>query len=278
MTTLAKCVYALDVDSDAGEHEHENEVRFVLNGQPVVVPAVDPTLLLVDFLRSPRIGLTGTKVGCGEGGCGACVVIVAHLDQANDQVVERSVNSCLRPVCTLDGTVVTTIEGLGSTRTGLNPIQDRVATYNGSQCGYCTPGFVMCMYGLLRNNLLPTAEQVEDRFDGNICRCTGYRPILDAMQSFVGDSDAAVKAAGPSLDRSLFSPSRTLRCTGSGYTYLKVLELADVLTLLGTYGVDQVELVNGNTSTGIYKRPVGRPHGPGRHLRGAPAQRARLLE
>src|SRR6185436_17640522 len=112
----------------------------------------------------------------------------------------RPINACLRPLCTLDGTAITTTEGLGSLRTQLNPIQAAIADGNGSQCGFCTPGWVMTMYGVLRSNPRPTAQQVEDSFGRNLCRCTGYRPILDAMHSFAGNAALADQANGiPSL-------------------------------------------------------------------------------
>ncbi len=92
-----------------------NNLVFFLNGTRVCLENVDPTMLLIDYLRSPEVGLTGTKLVCGEGGCGACTVMMAHKDRRTGQVVERPVNACLRPLCTVDGTMITTTEGLGST-------------------------------------------------------------------------------------------------------------------------------------------------------------------
>jgi xanthine dehydrogenase/oxidase len=147
-----------------------NNLVFFLNGISYCRENVDPTMLLIDYLRLPEVGLTGTKLVCGEGGCGACTVMMAHKDRRTGQVVERPVNACLRPLCTVDGTMITTTEGLGSTYKGhLNPIQEKIADGNGSQCGYCTPGWVMTMYGLLRNNRRPTSQEVEDYFSGNLC-------------------------------------------------------------------------------------------------------------
>jgi len=239
-----------------------NNLVFFLNGTPVRLENVDPTVLLIDYLRSPKVGLTGTKLVCGEGGCGACTVVMAHKDRRTGQVVERPVNACLRPLCTVDGTMITTTEGLGSTHAGyLNPIQEKIADGNGSQCGYCTPGWVMTMYGLLRNNRRPTPQEVEDYFSGNLCRCTGYRSILNAMQSFVGDIALQDQAAGESIDPNAFPESRRLYFHGSGYEFYRPLELREVVELLQHYHAtpSTVKLVNGNTSVAIYKREVYDP-------------------
>ena len=247
---------------DTSVFNNDNHLEFFLNGTPVRLENVDPTMLLIDYLRSPQVGLTGTKLVCGEGGCGACTVVMVHKDRRTGQVIERPVNACLRPLCTVDGTMITTTEGLGSTYTGhLNPIQEKIAACNGSQCGYCTPGWVMTMYGLLRNNRKPTSQEVEDYFGGNLCRCTGYRSILNAMQSFASDSALQDQAAGQSIDPSAFPQSRRLHFQGSGYEYYRPLELREVLELLQQYHAtpSTVKLVNGNTSIGIYKKEVYDP-------------------
>ena len=158
------------------------EIVFYVNGSRVALRDPDPALLLIDHLRAS--GLTGTKLSCGEGGCGACTVMIASWDSVGARVVRRSVNACLRPVASIDGMAVTTVEGIGNTRAGLNPVQRRLAAGNGSQCGYCSPGFVMTAYAHLREHERPSEQSIEDLFAGNLCRCTGYRPILDAMRSF----------------------------------------------------------------------------------------------
>ena len=104
-----------------------------------------PTMSLLEWLRS--IGLTGTKLGCGEGGCGACTVMVSSYDIPTRRVRHRAVNACLFPLCAADWCAVTTVEGIGSTREGegLHPVQERMTQMHGSQCGFCTPGIVMAM-------------------------------------------------------------------------------------------------------------------------------------
>uniref|UniRef100_A0A674F2S0 xanthine dehydrogenase n=1 Tax=Salmo trutta TaxID=8032 RepID=A0A674F2S0_SALTR len=134
--------------------------------------------------------LTGTKYGCGGGGCGACTVMVSRYDQIHNRVLHYTVNACLQPICTLHGAAVVTVEGIGSTKTKLHPVQERIAKAHGSQCGFCTPGMVMSMYTLLRNKPHPTMEDIREALGGNLCRCTGYRPIIDGFKTFCVVSNA----------------------------------------------------------------------------------------
>ena len=160
---------------------YDDTIRFYLNGTKVVLDTADPEVTLLEYLRG--IGLTGTKLGCAEGGCGACTVVVSQFNPTTKQIYHASVNACLAPLVSVDGKHVITVEGIGNVKSP-HPAQERIAKGNGSQCGFCTPGIVMSLYALLRNNEEPTELEVEEAFDGNLCRCTGYRPILDAAQSF----------------------------------------------------------------------------------------------
>jgi xanthine dehydrogenase/oxidase len=164
-------------------------IVFYLNGRRVEVRDAQPRMTLIEYLRSVEC-LTGTKLGCGEGGCGACTVTLScwqrHSDSYN--VVHRSVNACLAPLCAVDSCHVTTVEGIGS-KSDPHPVQDRIAKCHGSQCGFCTPGIVMALYSKLLNNPSPSLGDMEEAFDGNLCRCTGYRPILDAAKSFAVRAD-----------------------------------------------------------------------------------------
>lgn len=130
--------------------------------------------------------LTTQLSGCGEGGCGACTIVVSQYNPTTKQIYHASVNACLAPLVSLDGKHVVTVEGIGSSQKP-HPTQERIAKSNGSQCGFCTPGIVMSLYALLRNNNSPSKDDIEEAFDGNLCRCTGYRSILDAAQTFSVD-------------------------------------------------------------------------------------------
>lgn len=159
----------------------DDTLRFYLNGTRVVLDEPDPEVTLLEYLRG--IGLTGTKLGCSEGGCGACTVVVSQYNPTTKRIYHASVNACLAPLASIDGKHVITIEGIGNVKSP-HPTQERIAKGNGSQCGFCTPGIVMSLYALLRNHENPTDEDVEEAFDGNLCRCTGYKSILDAARTF----------------------------------------------------------------------------------------------
>ncbi|XP_038045213.1 xanthine dehydrogenase/oxidase-like [Patiria miniata] len=169
---------AVKTDSDT--------LLFYCNGTKVLDPDVDPALTLLTYLRT-KLRLTGSKLGCGEGGCGACTVMVSKYSSKDKTISHIAVNACLTPICSVHGMAVTTVEGIGSTTTRLHPVQERLAKAHGSQCGFCTPGIVMSMYTLLRNILQPTMEEIESAFEGNLCRCTGYRPILQGYKTFTKD-------------------------------------------------------------------------------------------
>eukprot|EP00928_Gymnodinium_smaydae_P030105 TRINITY_DN22466_c1_g7_i1.p1 TRINITY_DN22466_c1_g7~~TRINITY_DN22466_c1_g7_i1.p1 ORF type:complete len:1426 (-),score=276.54 TRINITY_DN22466_c1_g7_i1:9-4286(-) len=162
-------------------------LEFSLNGKQVVLHQgqLDPSVTLHDFLRQYS-RLSGTKKSCAQGGCGSCTVSVARWNSSLGRAQHSSANACLLPVGTLHGVAVTTTEGIGCCQSGLHPVQKRVADYNGSQCGYCTPGMVMAMYSKLKTlePSLPNDHDMQHTIDGNICRCTGYMPLVNAMRSF----------------------------------------------------------------------------------------------
>ncbi|XP_078085384.1 aldehyde oxidase 1-like isoform X2 [Mustelus asterias] len=165
------------------QHSIMDELVFFVNGRKVREQNADPETMLLPYLRR-TLRLTGTKYGCGGGGCGACTVMISKYNALEKKIIHFSVNACLTPLCMLYGAAVTTVEGIGSTRTRIHPVQERIAKAHGSQCGFCTPGMVMSMYTLLRNNPTPSTAQLQQSLAGNLCRCTGYRPIVDAFRTF----------------------------------------------------------------------------------------------
>ena len=156
---------------------------FFVNGVEVRDSKIEPEWTLLYYLRN-KLGLTGTKLGCAEGGCGVCTVMISRYNHTEKELLHFSVNACLMPICAVHGLAITTVEGIGSTRTKLHPIQERIAKSHGSQCGFCTPGMVMSMYALLRTMPKPKMEDLKVAFDGNLCRCTGYRPIIEGFKTF----------------------------------------------------------------------------------------------
>ncbi|XP_044158503.1 aldehyde oxidase 1-like [Bufo gargarizans] len=160
-----------------------DELVFFVNGKKIVERNADPEIQLLPYLRK-HLRLTGTKSACGVGGCGACTVMVSSIHPVSKKILHYPVTACLTPICSLHGMAVTTTEGIGNSVTRLHPVQERLAKAHGSQCGFCSPGMVMSMYSLLRNNPEPTIQEIMAYLSGNLCRCTGYRPILDGFRTF----------------------------------------------------------------------------------------------
>ncbi|CAB3223396.1 unnamed protein product [Arctia plantaginis] len=165
-------------------YDAQKKLIFFVNGKKVVEPNPDPEWTLLWYLRK-KLLLTGTKYGCGEGGCGACTVMISQYLSIEDRIKHITVNACLTPVCAMHGLAVTTIEGIGSTQERLHPVQERIFKAHGSQCGFCTPGIVMSMYTLLRNKDDIQYADIETALQGNLCRCTGYRPIIEGFKTFM---------------------------------------------------------------------------------------------
>ncbi|MBE8726603.1 molybdopterin cofactor-binding domain-containing protein [Flavobacterium hungaricum] len=317
----------------------KNTVKFFLNGKPTTIENPSPDLLLIDFLRSPEVGLSGPKKPCGQGGCGGCTVILSEWDGKENKANHLAINSCLRPVCAIGGLSVTTIEGTGAARkpdpkhfvqtssstrgsvplgedkspvlydakkeadekrsavkaaiansapsgtctaeieikediadfpseethSGINPVAYQLALNNGSQCGYCSVGFVMNMSEFIHNNPAATKKEIEQAFDGNLCRCTGYRSILTGMKTFASDWDAAdekkrmpckldpvSKAQLPGKLEIPFPPAAQNPASGVSTsrwtTPTSLSELAKTIK-----NNKNVRLVHANTSYGIYK-------------------------
>jgi xanthine dehydrogenase small subunit len=152
-------------------------IRFVLDGRPVEVADAPPATMLLDWLRIDARA-TGTKEGCAEGDCGACTVALGRRESDGRLRIEPC-NACIRPLASVDGCGVLTVEGLG----GRHPVQRAMVDAHGSQCGFCTPGFVVAMAARLAVGPVDTREQACEVLAGNLCRCTGYRPIVEALRA-----------------------------------------------------------------------------------------------
>ncbi len=154
-----------------------NRVRFLLGSELIVVTNPDPTVTVLQYLRTVA-RRTGTKEGCAEGDCGACTVVVGEL--TGDSVRYRAINSCIVFLATLDGKQLLTVEDLRCTDGSLHAVQQAMVETHGSQCGFCTPGFVMSLWALSANNGEATRSVIEEALAGNLCRCTGYDSIIEA--------------------------------------------------------------------------------------------------
>ncbi len=155
-------------------------IRFLLNDETVELSDVRPDETVLDWLRLRR-SLRGTKEGCAEGDCGACTVLVGRL--GGEGLVYESVNACIRFLGSLDGCHVVTVEHLRGQNGRLHPVQQAMVDFHGSQCGFCTPGFVMSLYGLWMREPWPSEAAIEKALQGNLCRCTGYDAIVKAAKA-----------------------------------------------------------------------------------------------
>jgi xanthine dehydrogenase small subunit len=204
-------------------------IKFILNDGAREVSGLPPTMTVLQYLRT-RENLTGTKEGCAEGDCGACTAILGTV--INGKVEYKTINACIVFLPVLDGHHLVTVENLKAKDGTLHPVQKAMVECHGSQCGFCTPGFVMSLAALHHNKKGATDEEIQDAIAGNLCRCTGYRPILDAAHK----ADKVTKRSVLSSDiKKLDSMQRQkMFCYESGgskfFAPRNVNELADVLT------------------------------------------------
>lgn len=167
-----------------------SSIRFVLDGEVIEIDDVDPTRTVLQFLRED-LRRTGTKEGCAEGDCGACTVVVAEVNSDGDDLSLKAINSCIQFLPTLDGKELITVESLAPAGAELHPVQRAMVQSHGSQCGFCTPGFVMSLFALYKSHANPARQEIDDALAGNLCRCTGYRPIIAAARSMYSEERAA---------------------------------------------------------------------------------------
>jgi len=204
-------------------------VRFYLDGELVEARGCPADTTLLDFLRDAR-GCTGVKEGCAEGDCGACTVVLGDAD--GTRLRWRSINACIRLLPTVDGKEVVTAQGLAAKGGPLHPVQQAMVDCHGSQCGFCTPGFVMSLFGhylqVKDGQRANSREAVLDALSGNLCRCTGYRPIIAAGARMLDYPEHA-----PSRAEDFFSPARAER--------LRALQRPGGLQLPGFHAPDSLD-------------------------------------
>ena len=157
-----------------------NTIRFVWENKIHSISNLDPNETILNYVRL-KLKKTGTKEGCAEGGCGACTIVLGELK--NNKIIYKAINSCIGFLPSLEGKQLILVEDLVSKNGTLHTVQDAMINYHGSQCGFCTPGFVMSLFAMYKNFSSYNKENIQDSISGNLCRCTGYRPILDAGKS-----------------------------------------------------------------------------------------------
>uniref|UniRef100_A0A1B0GDN7 FAD-binding PCMH-type domain-containing protein n=1 Tax=Glossina morsitans morsitans TaxID=37546 RepID=A0A1B0GDN7_GLOMM len=244
---------------------------FRINGNPYTVDlkSLPADVTLNTFIRE-HAQLTATKFMCLEGGCGVCVVTIKGKHPVTGELRTWAANSCLMLLSACMDYDIITCEGIGNKRDGYHPIQKRLAKLNGTQCGYCSPGFIMNMYSLVESKQGGlTMDEIENAFGGNICRCTGYRPILDTMKSFAVDSVIQLPSEYRDIEDLISNtcPKSNENCSGHCRRPMKSLlfndgaewfwpktleELFETLNKINT--IDEYMLVGGNTAHGVYRR------------------------
>ncbi len=229
-----------------------NEIRFLLNGSEMRISDVAASDTLLDYLRIGQ-RLTGTKEGCAEGDCGACTVLVGRRSGAG--LVYETVNACIRLLASVDCCHVVTVEHLSGPDGTLHPVQQAMVDHHGSQCGFCTPGIVMSLYALWMSKPAPTAHDVEVALQGNLCRCTGYQPIIDAAlavsKTGAPGNDVLVKQRNAVLEqlKSLDDGAR-VEVSRDGEISILPSSVKDLVAVLGEN--PDATIVAGSTDVGLW--------------------------
>ncbi|MEO0536987.1 MAG: xanthine dehydrogenase small subunit [Cyanobacteria bacterium P01_A01_bin.123] len=212
-------------------------LTLTINGEQTRLENISPTLTLLEYLR--QSGRVGTKEGCADGDCGACTVVVVG-DRADGGLHYQAMNSCLIPLGSVAGRQIITVEGVANGK--LHPVQEKMVELGGSQCGYCTPGFIMSMFAAYYDGN-PDDLAVE----GNLCRCTGYLPIRRALASLsLPDPQDPFQAQ---LEQAEVDPLPALEYQGNGQQFYRPTQLSDVLALMQTH--PDATLVAGATDLGL---------------------------
>jgi xanthine dehydrogenase small subunit len=236
--------------------ETQSSIRFVLDGQihEIGGGSLPASTTVLDYLRLLS-NHKGVKEGCGEGDCGACTIVIAELNEYGN-LVYKAVNSCLMFLPMLHGKQLITIENLAIHEAGniiLHPVQQALVDHYGSQCGYCTPGMVMSMFALYKNFQNPNPAEIQDNLSGNLCRCTGYVSINEAvieacklgpLDHFTGNEDAVAE-----MLREILSDKRCLLLQNNSQTYFSAFSLEDALEVRDLY--PGIRIVAGATDLAV---------------------------
>jgi xanthine dehydrogenase small subunit len=241
-------LYLDGLHSGQGILDLRNTVRFLLGDTAMELTGTDPTRTVLQYLRED-VGLCGTKEGCAEGDCGACTVMVAARD-ARGGIRYRPVNSCIMFMPALDGKQLLTVEHLRAADDALHPVQQAMVDHHASQCGFCTPGFVMSLAALYMSNETPDRTGLAYALAGNLCRCTGYRPILDAAQTALAGARPAPDLALRQRLDALDTDSDRLEMTGAERRFVAPRTLGELTAILAAEPAALV--LAGGTDIGLW--------------------------
>jgi xanthine dehydrogenase small subunit len=224
-------------------------IRFHYRGEVHEVTGASPTRTILQHLRED-LHCTGTKEGCAEGDCGACTVVVGSLE--NGAVELKAVNSCIQFLPTLDGKALFSVEDLQQPDGTLHPVQQALVECHGSQCGFCTPGFAMSLWAmyLKQQGREPSREQIDDALSGNLCRCTGYRPIIDAAKRMVALPPAAFDSQALAAQLQAMQRESALGYEAAGKRFYAPRTLAELVAIRAER--PQALLLAGCTDVGLW--------------------------
>ncbi|MEP7015550.1 MAG: xanthine dehydrogenase molybdopterin binding subunit [Verrucomicrobiota bacterium] len=229
-----------------------NAIEFSLNGKPIRLDSISPNTTLLEWLRAS--GLTGSKEGCAEGDCGACSVAIVDLNTQGERRY-RAINSCLVPLVLMAGREIVTVEGVAGKQ--LHPVQQAMVENHGSQCGYCTPGFIMSLFeGYYRKNL-NTRSELDEQLCGNLCRCTGYRPINTAAAEAFACSPRRVRPVADKINEDPFEAPlkggalnlRSVTYAKNGEKFLRPKSMAELFSFMADH--PEARLIAGATELGL---------------------------
>ncbi len=233
-------------------------LQFVRRGEIVSLRNVAPSRTMLELLRQD-LHRSATKEGCNEGDCGACTVVLGEAD--GERIRYRAVNSCIRLAHSINGLALWTAEDLVNADGRLHPVQQALLQSHASQCGFCTPGFVMSLFGMYQNHVCQgepiTRELAQQELSGNLCRCTGYRPILEAAQQMAELPPVRIDEAA--LLQKLKRIAPTVARLGAQAAYLAPQTLAALLGARAAH--PQAQLVAGGTDVGVWVNKLHRPLG-----------------
>jgi xanthine dehydrogenase small subunit len=221
-------------------------VHFLLNGEPCAEASVPPTMTVLDWLRTVA-RLTGTKEGCAEGDCGACTIVLGRPE--NGALRYQAVNSCLMMLPQLDGCAVLTVEGLAAAGSALHPVQQAMVDTDATQCGFCTPGFVMAMFAFRHGGEPADDAHIHEALAGNLCRCTGYRSIVDACRRIAGASVDPLAGEAAAMTNALHTLPPCAEYRSGGQVFLAPRSLDELLDATARY--PDAIVLGGGTDLGL---------------------------
>jgi len=225
-------------------------IRFYHRGAVQEISGIAPTRTVLLHLRED-LHCTGTKEGCAEGDCGACTVVVGSLN-AQGELEMKAVNSCIQFAPTLDGKALFTVEDLQQKDGALHPVQQAMVECHGSQCGFCTPGFVMSLWGMYldKDGQAPQRKEVDDCLSGNLCRCTGYRPIIDAAHRMTELPKVGFDRAALTLQLQALQRTEGATHSAQGQTFHAPRTLDELVALRAAH--PKATLLAGSTDVGLW--------------------------